>query len=520
MNTLSLCVICKNEEDNIGNLLESTKGDLFDEIIVVDTGSTDKTIDILKNYDVTIENFEWVDDFSAARNYSFSKASSDYIMWLDSDDYLLEKDYNKLLELKKSLQDSPIWLMRYEYAHDEFGKSICSFYRERIIKRDLGLKWEQPIHEYIPLSYSFKKVDIEVHHNKKEINSERNIKILESIVEKNPINSRNIYYLGKEYFDAGQKDRGSDLLIKFVNMPDSWSENKFSAYKRLGEYEREKGNYSEAIDYYLKAIRVDDLKADPYYYIGDIHLQLQQYDHAIHWLKIASNMDRPKDSLDIIEPKYYTWLPNLQLCLAYNSIGDLINAAKANEEALKYRPEDLRILNNKQIFLESLGENYPTLEGWENKFKKTEETYPEDNWDWDYELKKLPSVKGKIGWYVPENENFASYRIRMLNINHYLKEKGYDSEVYNSEKDKEYKFIVTGKIFNSENLDLIKKWKKQGKTVFCDLNEDILEYREVKEIVKNSDFIICCSDELAKKSKKYNENTLVIEDASEYFVED
>jgi glycosyltransferase involved in cell wall biosynthesis len=86
-------MICKNESTTIGNLLDSIQGDLFDQIVVCDTGSTDKTLEVLRQYPLQIEHFKWVDDFSAARNYVFSKANTDYIMWLDADDYITPKDY-------------------------------------------------------------------------------------------------------------------------------------------------------------------------------------------------------------------------------------------------------------------------------------------------------------------------------------------------------------------------------------------------------------------------------------------
>ena len=91
MVEISLCMIVKNEEDVIGRCLECVK-EVVDEIIIVDTGSTDSTVEIAKEYTNKIYNFEWVDDFAKARNYSFSKATKDYIMWLDADDIILEKD--------------------------------------------------------------------------------------------------------------------------------------------------------------------------------------------------------------------------------------------------------------------------------------------------------------------------------------------------------------------------------------------------------------------------------------------
>lgn len=87
MNTISLCMIVRNEEDVLGRCLASA-ADLMDEIIIVDTGSTDHTKEIAAEYTEKIYDFPWIDDFSAARNTAFSKANCDYCMWLDADDIL------------------------------------------------------------------------------------------------------------------------------------------------------------------------------------------------------------------------------------------------------------------------------------------------------------------------------------------------------------------------------------------------------------------------------------------------
>ena len=85
--TISLCIIVKNEENTIARCLESVKG-LCDEIIIVDTGSTDLTKQIVEKYTDRIVDFTWIDDFAAARNFAFSQATMDYILWLDADDIL------------------------------------------------------------------------------------------------------------------------------------------------------------------------------------------------------------------------------------------------------------------------------------------------------------------------------------------------------------------------------------------------------------------------------------------------
>ena len=99
MVTISLCMIVKNEERVLGRCLESVQ-EIADEIIIVDTGSEDRTKEIAEKYHARVFEQEWQDDFSRARNYSFSQAEMDYCMWLDADDIILDKDRIKLRQLK------------------------------------------------------------------------------------------------------------------------------------------------------------------------------------------------------------------------------------------------------------------------------------------------------------------------------------------------------------------------------------------------------------------------------------
>jgi glycosyltransferase involved in cell wall biosynthesis len=100
--SISLCMIVKNEEAVIGRCLDSVQG-IADEINIVDTGSVDKTKDIAARYTDRIFDFEWTDDFAAARNFSFQQATTDYILWLDADDVFTENDQEILLDLKGTL---------------------------------------------------------------------------------------------------------------------------------------------------------------------------------------------------------------------------------------------------------------------------------------------------------------------------------------------------------------------------------------------------------------------------------
>ena len=95
-------MIVRNEEDVLARCLDSVSS-LVDEIIIVDTGSQDKTREIAARYTDHVYDFTWIDDFAAARNFSFSKATMDYQMWLDADDVMEEEDREKFLQMKNTL---------------------------------------------------------------------------------------------------------------------------------------------------------------------------------------------------------------------------------------------------------------------------------------------------------------------------------------------------------------------------------------------------------------------------------
>jgi len=137
MITISLCMIVKDEENTLGRCLESVS-DILDEIIIVDTGSVDKTKEAAARFTSHIYDFQWIDDFSAARNFSFSKGTMDYIMWLDADDIMLEEDRERLKALKQELDPlTDAVMMKYNTGFDEHGNITLSYYRGRLFR---GLK--------------------------------------------------------------------------------------------------------------------------------------------------------------------------------------------------------------------------------------------------------------------------------------------------------------------------------------------------------------------------------------------
>ena len=195
-------MIVKNEENVLDRCLSSVS-DLVDEIIVVDTGSTDSSREIAARFTEKVFDFPWRDDFAAARNESFSHASMDYCMWLDADDVLLDADRAAFLSLKSSLSpDISVVMAPYHTGFDENGQVTFSYYRERLIKNHAGMTWEGAVHEVITPTGNILYADFAVTHRKAHPSDpDRNLRIYRSqLVAGKELDPRQQFYYGRELY--------------------------------------------------------------------------------------------------------------------------------------------------------------------------------------------------------------------------------------------------------------------------------------------------------------------------------
>ena len=152
MITISLCMIVKNEERILARCLDSVK-DLVDEIVIVDTGSADATRRIAQTYTDRVYDFTWIDDFSAARNFAFSKATCEYIYSADADEVLSEENRARFQVLKETLLPE-IEIVQMKYGNQLHNGTVYNFdeeYRPKLFKRLRNFVWEEPIHEMVRL---------------------------------------------------------------------------------------------------------------------------------------------------------------------------------------------------------------------------------------------------------------------------------------------------------------------------------------------------------------------------------
>ncbi|MFB9330814.1 glycosyltransferase [Paenibacillus aurantiacus] len=357
MITVSLCMIVRDEEDTLERCLSSVVS-AVDEIIIVDTGSTDQTRDIAGRFTDQIYDFKWIDDFAAARNYAFDLATKDYILWLDADDLMQEEACNKLIRLKETLDPTiDSVTMDYLLAFDEYGNATSSVRRNRLVKRQNHFRWIGAVHEYLEVWGNILHSDIEVTHCSIRHDSDRNITIYEKRLSAGEsFSPRDLYYYANELVDHRRFKEAIRYYRQFLDSRQGWMEDNISACGRLADCFHELGDREQEYASILRSFQYDRPRAEFCCRLGYHFLQSNEIQTSIFWYKLATTLERPKDHLGFHNRACSTWLPHLQLCVCYDRMGDLDSAYHHNEIARSYHPTDSRIVHNKQ-YLETMIES-------------------------------------------------------------------------------------------------------------------------------------------------------------------
>ena len=355
MISISLCMIVKNEEDVLARCLDSAK-DIVDEIIIIDTGSTDNTKNIAKEYTDNVYDFLWIDDFSAARNFAFSKAISSHIMWLDADDVILEEDKQKLLKMKNEISSNvDVIMLKYNTAFDENGNVTFSYYRERIIRNCTSAIWQGKVHEVITPFGNIIREDIAVTHKKEKISdSKRNLNIFEKAVKEGEIlNPREKFYYARELYYDSQMELAIKMFEEFLNEGNGWIENNIEACRFISYAYYSLNKEEKALRALFRSLEYDRPRAETCCDIGKHFFDRNNYHIASFWYETALNEKRNDENGGFILIDCYGYLPCIQLCVCNYYLGNIQKAIEYNEKAGIYKPLDSIYLTNKE-FLESI----------------------------------------------------------------------------------------------------------------------------------------------------------------------
>ncbi len=352
MSTISLCMIVKNEEMNIARCLDCV-AELVDEIVIVDTGSTDQTVKIASGYTSKVYSYPWEDDFSDARNYSFSKASMDYCMWMDADDILEDTQKDKFLQLKQSLSpDTDMVMMKYNTSFDEAGKPSFSYFRERWIRNDSKYRWIGAVHEVIPPNGKIIYSDIAVSHKKMGAGDpDRNLNIYQKLIAAgNSLEPRQQYYYGRELYYHGQYEEAVSVFEQFLNSGEGWIENKIEACSVCANCYYRLGQEQAALLMLLRSMSFDAPRAELCCEIGKYFLEHGSLANAVYWYETALSRPKNEYSGGFVLPDCYDYVPLLQLCVCYDKLGDRKKAKEYNDRAGNCKPYSKAYLYNKEYF--------------------------------------------------------------------------------------------------------------------------------------------------------------------------
>lgn len=352
MATISLCMIVKDEEDVIGRCLESIK-DLVDEIIVADTGSTDKTKEIVSKYTDKLYDYPWRQDFASARNFVFEKALMDYQMWLDADDVLTEEDRERFRELKDSLDSRvDIVMMKYHVGFDQEGRPSMTYYRERLMKRERGFRWEGKVHESIQTSGKLLYSEAAVSHKKiHPADPDRNLNIYRSMIEHGEkLEPRHTFYYARELYYHKQFEEAASQFLYFLDEGKGWKENNISACMDLAECYRSMGCKHLILPALFRSFAYDIPRAEACCAIGLQFMENHQYPQAIYWYQEATGKIPEPRSGGFVLADCYGFIPYMQLCVCYFRLGDTKTARQYHKMAQELKPYDPSVQYNESYF--------------------------------------------------------------------------------------------------------------------------------------------------------------------------
>jgi len=315
MSSISLCMIIKDEEQFLEQCLNCVKG-YVDEIIIVDTGSTDNSKNISKKFTNNIFEYEWKDDFASARNFSLSKATKDWILVLDADEVISRKDMKKIRKLIRDEADAFQFIQR-NYTNDStkakwtalkeksnYTKNYIGYTCNpiiRLFRNNRGIKYAGAVHEVVnqsvrDLNLKMQETDIVIHHYfmEKQKNSleHRQLKYLEiaqKALKKKPDGrmygtaaSINLYFK-KDYKKAIEY---FELAIKHSYKVNESTEGLAECYIKLK-------NYKKAYSYYKKLAKSGYLTPTLCNNTANILVMYKHYRAALKFYALALKLGNP-----------------------------------------------------------------------------------------------------------------------------------------------------------------------------------------------------------------------------------
>lgn len=355
-----------SEIDRLRNCLNSF-AKYVDHIFITGTWEPqDKIKKLCKEYNATWSFYPWDKNFSNARNYNLSQIPKEYdwIFWVDTDDVVIgAENFKVAIQRAEELNIKAIFA-RYLYQVEldektgEIKNIIIEHLRERLIKNDDTFEWVAPIHETLIEKVPSGKTDFQdfmVVHMTDQAQMEksmyRNIDILEEEVMRNPQDPRPIYYLAKAYFDTREPmvlydSCGVELdsitmeLFKDYQRKSGWPEERAQCWEYISMVHRERNEFKQGITALLEALYEAPIFTSIYIQLALSYVVQKDWVKALHWVKLAGQVEIPKTTL-VINPRDYKAMILEALFHIYVNTGKLDECEKVCEGLVDIAPTDL-----------------------------------------------------------------------------------------------------------------------------------------------------------------------------------
>jgi glycosyltransferase involved in cell wall biosynthesis len=353
---VSLGLFVKNEEATLETTLQSV-ADLVDEVVVlVDDTSTDRTMDIAKQYAHVVDSFTWDDNFAAARNQVLDKCTKEWVLLMDGHELLHPKSRPVLVALLervmpgRDLADTEIFsamiYMNPENVTD-IEKIIPNifFLQPRLFKNNGKHRYTGRVHNWLATEqgYDTKKRPVNelviIHQRtpenakvRKSQRAEMNIELLKKDIEENPEVSRPYFYLGNTYNELNMHDEAIEWYLKYLEIS-SWNAEKAQACLQLASIYSQREDWKTTKDWLYKGLAFDWERPEFYMLMGDIAFEHKQWYAAEHWYLCAKDMKPPLHGMFLHGPAY-SYLPYMKLAATYSQVGQWFEALKNGEKAI------------------------------------------------------------------------------------------------------------------------------------------------------------------------------------------
>lgn len=367
MPKIAACLIVKDdsEVDQLRNCLNSFAKHV-DAIFITSTKKPYKQIkELCREYGANWSWYEWDKNFSNARNFNFKQAGPEYdwIFWCDTDDLVVgAENFKVAIKRAEELNIKAIFARYlYQVELDERGNIkniLIEHLRERLVRNDGTFEWIAPIHETLMEKVPSGKTDfndfmvVQMTNPDKMVDSMfRNIEILEEEVMRNPLDPRPIYYLAKAYFDtrepiimyepAGEGVDSVTLeLLKDYQRKSGWPEERAQCWEYMSMIHRERNEFKQSITCLLESLSEAPVFPSIYIQLALCYVVQQDWVKALHWVKLAGQVEIPKTTL-VINPKDYKGMILEALFHIYVNTGKLDECEKVAEGLVEIAPSDL-----------------------------------------------------------------------------------------------------------------------------------------------------------------------------------